>query len=453
MNVADAIVLLAYASMLVEMTVFPVPSEASTWQLLACGRVAGEGALARATRAPLWRKVLWFFLPTAIGVLLFLVPLCCIVWPAARAAWVTPVSPALVGLGLLLVVVGRVTTFVATLQLRAQRRAGGGPPQGLFRWSRNPGLCGMYVLYTGLCLASGVPWLWLGLPLYVGNMHQRVLIEESNLQALHGTVWHEYAARVPRYVGAARRSHHARPDGPAADGPVAQTGIAAWFDATYRTKGLRYLRPLRSYPIFVQLLEARPGERLLDVACGPGLLLRAARERGVDASGIDLSREAVALAKQLLPGVDAQQGNAEQLPFADGTFDCVTCIGSIERFLDRRAALREMQRVAKPDARFCFLVRNASTFAWRVWRQWLGRRQVQGHQDARTLAQWRELFVQCGFVVQRVLPDQWPRARFRQLLPWWRPRPGRKEPESGSLVPLRWCNELVFVLRRDRSRA
>src|SRR6188474_3904863 len=110
MNGSDVIVLLAYASMLVEMTVFPVPSEASTWQLLACERVAGEGALARATRASLWRKVLWFFVPTAIGVLLFLVPLCCILWPAARAAWATPVPPALVGLGLCFVVAGRVTT-------------------------------------------------------------------------------------------------------------------------------------------------------------------------------------------------------------------------------------------------------------------------------------------------------------------------------------------------------
>src|SRR4030095_9454570 len=96
-----------------------------------------------ATRASLWRKVLWFFVPTAIGVLLFLVPLCCILWPAARAALVTPVSPALVGLGLLLVIAGRVTTFVATLQLRAQQRTGGGLPQGLFRWARHPGVCGL----------------------------------------------------------------------------------------------------------------------------------------------------------------------------------------------------------------------------------------------------------------------------------------------------------------------
>jgi SAM-dependent methyltransferase len=230
--------------------------------------------------------------------------------------------------------------------------------------------------------------------------------------------------------------------------PVSQTEVAAWFDATYRSKGLRYLRPPRAYPIFLQLLGARPGERLLDVACGPGLVLAAARERDVVPSGIDLSGEAIALAQHLLPDVDARVGNAEQLPFADATFDCVTCLGSLERFLDRERALREMARVGKPTARFCFLLRNASTFVWRFWREGLGRREVQGHQDACTLEQWCALFAATGFVVDRVLPDQWPRQRLRQLLPWWRPRPGRNEPVAGSLLPLRWCNELVFVLRR-----
>ncbi|MCU0865772.1 MAG: class I SAM-dependent methyltransferase [Planctomycetes bacterium] len=231
--------------------------------------------------------------------------------------------------------------------------------------------------------------------------------------------------------------------------PVSQAEIAAWFDATYRRKGLRYLRPPRAYPIFLQLLGARPGQRLLDVACGAGLVLAAARDRGVVPSGIDLSREAIELSHRLLPGVDAQVGNAEQLPFADGTFDHITCLGSLERFLDRRRALREMARVGKPTVRCCLLVRNASTLVWRFWRQGLGRREVQGHQDACTLAQWRELFDSEGFVVERVLPDQWPRQRWRQLLPRWRPRPGRDEPVAGSLLPLRWCNELIFVLRRE----
>lgn len=231
--------------------------------------------------------------------------------------------------------------------------------------------------------------------------------------------------------------------------PVSQSEVAAWFDATYRTKGLKYLRPPRSYPIFVQLSGVQKGGRLLDVACGPGLVLRAALERGVVASGIDISKEAIELARELLPGVDARQGNSEHLPFADATFDAITCIGSIERFFDREAALREMIRVAKPDGRFVFLVRNASTLIWRVWRQGLGKREVQGHQDAKTLQQWRELFTRVGFTIEQVLPDQWPRARFRQLLPWWHPRPGRKEPVARPWVPLRWCNELLFVMRKS----
>ncbi len=229
---------------------------------------------------------------------------------------------------------------------------------------------------------------------------------------------------------------------------VSQADVAAWFDATYRQKGLRYLRPRRAYPIFVQLLGLPPGGRVLDVACGPGLLLCAALERGHAAAGIDLSQEAIALARELVPAAEVQQGNAEQLPFASGSFDGVTCLGSIERFLDRERALREMLRVARPGARFCFLVRNANTLVWRYWRQCLGRREVKGHQDAQSIAAWRALFERCGFAVERVLPDQWPRARFRQLLPWWRPRPGRAEPVARPLVPLRWCNELVFVLRR-----
>jgi SAM-dependent methyltransferase len=235
--------------------------------------------------------------------------------------------------------------------------------------------------------------------------------------------------------------------------PISQAEVAAWFDATYRQKGLRYLRPPRAYPIFVQLLGAMRGQRLLDVACGPGLLLAAARARGVQASGVDLSASAIALAHELLPGVDAQVGNAEALPFADATFDHVTCLGSLERFLDRERALREMVRVARPTARFCFLVRNASTLVWRLWREGLGRREVHGHQDARTLVQWRELFGRCGLRVVRVLPDQWPRQRLRQLLPWRRPRPDRTEPIAGSLLPLRWCNELVFVLEREPAPA
>ena len=79
----------------------------------------------------------------------------------------------------------------------------------------------------------------------------------------------------------------------------------------------------------------------------------------------------------------------------------------------------------------------------------LGKREIQGHQDAKTLQKWQELFTRLGFAIEQVLPDQWPRARFRQLLPWWHPKPGRKEPVAKPVVPLRWCNELLFVMRKS----
>ena len=224
--------------------------------------------------------------------------------------------------------------------------------------------------------------------------------------------------------------------------------MAAWFDAKYLDKGLRYLRPPRAYPIFIQLLGLHAGQRHLDVACGPGLVMRAARARGIGTSGVDLSQAAIEMANRSSLELDARVGNAEELPFADATFDGVTCIGSLERFLDRERALREMVRVSTPSARFCFMVRNASTLIWRLWREGLGNRETAGHQDALTLDAWQGLFTRCGLRVLRVLPDQWPRQRWRQLLPGQRPQPGRVEALTSGWLPLRWCNELVFVLER-----
>lgn len=230
--------------------------------------------------------------------------------------------------------------------------------------------------------------------------------------------------------------------------PPRQDDVATWFEQTYRSAGFRYLRPLAAYPIFLQLLDTRPGEHLLDIACGPGLLLKAAVERGVRASGIDLARAAVDLARRFVPEADVRQGNAETLPFADDTFDCVTCIGSLERFLDRSRALREMRRVARPGARLCLMVRNADTLSWRLWRRALGRQNLRGHQDAGTLDEWRGLFEDQGFTVEQVHVDQWLRQRLRRILRGFRdPGPDRPEPVARPVLPLRWANEFVFVLR------
>jgi len=227
---------------------------------------------------------------------------------------------------------------------------------------------------------------------------------------------------------------------------TAQETVRRWFDETYATRGLEYLRPAQAYPIFIHLLGAQAGETLLDIACGAGLLLKAGRAAGLNAFGVDLSSVAAGMVPGVAPGARAIVGNAEALPYLDGQFDNVTCIGSLERMLDRERVLREMQRVARPGARFCVMVRNSRTLKWKIHAEILGRRNVAGHQDAAGLEQWTELFEDLGFAVLGIHPDQWLRQRMRRAVGIsWAAQDGVIA--TPLLVPLRFANEFIYVLR------
>ncbi|MBI3958837.1 MAG: class I SAM-dependent methyltransferase [Chloroflexi bacterium] len=115
------------------------------------------------------------------------------------------------------------------------------------------------------------------------------------------------------------------------------------------------------------LAAPRPGERLLDVACGSGVVTRQAA-RMVGASGrvvgLDLSPEALAVARSL-NGPDGgatiawREGSADSLPFADGSFDVVTCQLGLMFFPDRVAALKEMRRVLAAGGRLALMTWGA----------------------------------------------------------------------------------------------
>ncbi len=76
-------------------------------------------------------------------------------------------------------------------------------------------------------------------------------------------------------------------------------------------------------------IGVRPGMRLLDVGCGAGLALQLAVKRGAQASGIDASAGLLEVATERLPDADLRQGDIEQLPFDDATFDAVTAFNSV----------------------------------------------------------------------------------------------------------------------------
>jgi len=225
-----------------------------------------------------------------------------------------------------------------------------------------------------------------------------------------------------------------------------QQEIANWFDKTYSRRGEWYLRPVRAYYIFLELLKVQPEERLLDIACGLGRLLEAANEYDCKLTGIDISKVAIEKAQQKLPNARIQWANAEELPFDDDEFDVITCLGSLERMLNLSRVLQEIKRVTTADARYCFLVRNENTATWNAKKK-LGIQNETGHQGAKNLQAWTTIFENEGFEIIDVLPDQYPlqkRLLFRSL--------GIKKVDYRSIVksnqPIEKANEFIFILRK-----
>ena len=229
---------------------------------------------------------------------------------------------------------------------------------------------------------------------------------------------------------------------------VQQTEIVDWFDKMYARRGEFYLRPVKAYYIFLTLVNAQKGNALLDVACGLGRLLEAAKEYDCQLTGIDISSVAIEKAKKKLPEAKLSVENAENLPFENGHFDLITCLGSLERMIDLDKVLGELHRVGKKEARYCLLVRNSNTASWKYIKQGLGLKNEKGHQGANSLEGWSEIFIKSGFKVQEVWPDQYPifkRQRLRSL--------GLKKIDYKTPVrtnaPLENANEFIFILNKS----
>jgi ubiquinone/menaquinone biosynthesis C-methylase UbiE len=104
----------------------------------------------------------------------------------------------------------------------------------------------------------------------------------------------------------------------------------------------------------VDAVDVRPGQSVLDVACGTGVVAAAAADRAGPSGtvlGLDSNEAMLAVARRLRPDLRWQRGDACALPFGDGSFDVVVSQAGLMFFADRVAALREMGRVAGADGR------------------------------------------------------------------------------------------------------
>ena len=102
----------------------------------------------------------------------------------------------------------------------------------------------------------------------------------------------------------------------------------------------------------VEVAGISAGQRVLDVACGTGIVARTAADRLAGrgrVAGVDCNEGMLAVARRLRPDLEWHRGDAADLPFPPGSFDAVLCQAALMYFPDRIAALRDMRRVASGD--------------------------------------------------------------------------------------------------------
>jgi ubiquinone/menaquinone biosynthesis C-methylase UbiE len=118
-------------------------------------------------------------------------------------------------------------------------------------------------------------------------------------------------------------------------------------------------------PIVVELAHPSPGERVIDVACGTGIVARVAAARvgpGGSVAGVDLNPGMLNVGRSVATttgdsaSIQWHEASADKLPFPNSSFDIAYCQLGLQFFADRPAALREIHRVLVPEGRLALMV-------------------------------------------------------------------------------------------------
>lgn len=133
--------------------------------------------------------------------------------------------------------------------------------------------------------------------------------------------------------------------------------VAEWYDTLVGAEGSEYHQKV-VLPGVLRLLNPQPGQTLLDVACGQGVLCRRMHERGARVTGVDASPALVDAARSHGPtDIDYRVGDARDLSFpAHESFDAAACVLAIQNIHPIRPVFESVSQALKPGGRFVLVM-------------------------------------------------------------------------------------------------
>ncbi len=223
--------------------------------------------------------------------------------------------------------------------------------------------------------------------------------------------------------------------------PKTAKDIQAEYDRLYLEQPIR--DEDRAYRWFAQIITraVKNPQAVMDIACGGAYFFKQLKPllpAGAKMVGIDISPEALKLARQECPQGQYFLSEAEKLDFPDNSFDALTCLGSLEHFLDIGKAVQEMKRILKPEGVILILVPNIFWYKDLLCVALTGQRKVRNQTQERfmSLGEWKELLERFGLGVTRII-------KYNGIA-----QSGLKQWFKDLLIPTRFSYHFVYLCKK-----
>ncbi|WP_316635711.1 methyltransferase [uncultured Flavobacterium sp.] len=197
-----------YLSLLIELIFFHVPSVANTQNFFKKNNnyaIDESEYIAKIYKWPMWKKIMILAVPFFFINVYFLLPFLYFFPNLHESKWlVFETNTWLIFIGTLCVITGRLITFGSMLYMRKENKQIQNSfklhVKGIFNYSRNPGLDGMFLFFTGFGILFPSFLIWGGLILYFFYMRFRVKIEEEFLKKLFKEEYLDYIIKTKRFL-------------------------------------------------------------------------------------------------------------------------------------------------------------------------------------------------------------------------------------------------------------